>query len=84
MDKSSERPAASGEGEAAARLLNTAQAVVGCPPWCSWAVSQPGHLHYVIEDAEVVVGLARSLETDALVEVALEVRHRAAPQRPAS
>lgn len=75
MDKSERPPAGTGEVEAAARLLNEGQAVIGCPPWCSWAESQPGHLHYLIDEAELVVGIARSLDGDALVEVALEVKH---------
>lgn len=83
MDNDERPPAATGEVEAATRLLNEAQAALACPQWCSWAESQPGHRHYVIDQAELVVGVARSLETGALVEVALEVRHAAASGGPA-
>lgn len=52
--------------------------LVGCPDWCSWAVSTPGHEHVTDGVAELVL---LEDQGDGFPAV-LEVRHASAPVPP--
>lgn len=52
--------------------------LVGCPDWCSWAVTHPEHEHVSDGVAEVVLVPSCNVSEELL----LEVRHAAAPATP--
>lgn len=65
-----------GTGGALRALMLEAQTVIGCPEWCTWAISHPSHEHVVVAGAEIVTTTPISGKGP---EEVLEVRHLAAP-----